>query len=156
MEEGRIGAPKSVGPEALRLTLDLAPRLDELDRIVTALEDFAGRTGLDAETLQQVTLAIDELFTNIVSYGGIDGPAASISLDIVLDGSVLRIALSDPGQPFDLRELPPPDLEASLEDRPIGGLGVHLARTLVDTLAYRHEGGRNHVALTKRLPEAGS
>jgi anti-sigma regulatory factor (Ser/Thr protein kinase) len=154
MEEGRIGAPQSVGPDKARLTLDLAPRLTELDRIVAKLEEFAGRTGLDLTTLQQVTLAIDELFTNIVSYGGITGPAASISLDVVLDGSVLRIALSDPGRPFDPREHRPPDFEASLEDRPIGGLGVHLARALVDTLVYYREDGRNHLALTKRIPGA--
>lgn len=155
MEEGRLSAPQSVGPAAARLKLDLAPRLNELDRVVAALEEFAGRTGLDATNLQQVTLAIDELFTNIVSYGGLAGPAASISLDVVLDGSVLRISLSDPGRPFDPQEIPPPDLDSSLDDRPIGGLGVHLARTLVDTLAYRREDGRNHLSLTKRIREAG-
>jgi serine/threonine-protein kinase RsbW len=155
MEEGRIGAPESVSAGAHRLKLELGPRIDELDRLVAALEEFADRVELDPATLQQVTLALDELFTNIVSYGGISGPMASISLDVVLDGGVLRIELSDPGRPFDPRELAPPDLEASLEDRQIGGLGVHFARTLMDTFDYRHADGRNHVALTKRVPGAG-
>jgi serine/threonine-protein kinase RsbW len=152
MEEGRIGAPESVRPEAPRLKLDLAPRLDEFDRIVAALEDFAG---LDGTTLQQVTLALDELFTNIVTYGAITDPSACIALDIVLEDDVMRIALSDPGRPFDPTTLAPPDLEASLEERQIGGLGVHFARTLMDSLDYRHADGRNHLTLCKRISGAG-
>jgi anti-sigma regulatory factor (Ser/Thr protein kinase) len=155
MEEGRLGAPQSVNREAPRLKLDLAPRLNELDRIVVALETLAARIGLDGTTLQQVTLALDELFTNIVTYGGISDPSACIALELAVEADALRIILSDPGQPFDPGTLAPPDLEASLEERQIGGLGVHFARTLMDSFDYRRADSRNQLTLRKRLPGAG-
>ena len=49
------------------------------------------------------------------------------------------------------RTIPPPDTEASLEDRKIGGLGIHIARSFMDSLDYRYDGGRDHLTLVKRI-----
>jgi serine/threonine-protein kinase RsbW len=155
MEEGRVCPPQSVNPGTVSLKLELAAHLDELERMVGALDSFAGRVGLDSATLQQVTLALDELFTNIVVHGGIPAGSAPILLEIALTDGVLRIELSDPGRRFDPRTVAPPDTEASLEDRRIGGLGVHFVRTLMDSLDYRYADGRNHLTLTKRIEGAG-
>ena len=61
------------------------------------------------------------------------------------------IEISDDGQPFNpLKDAPKPDLEAALEDRPIGGLGIHLVLTMMDEMHYRRENERNHLTLVKR------
>ena len=59
--------------------------------------------------------------------------------------------IADDGRPFDpLTEAPEPDLESAIEDRPIGGLGVHLVRTMMDEVRYRREEGKNRLTLVKR------
>ena len=57
--------------------------------------------------------------------------------------------VSDDGIAFDPLEVPPPDLESSLEDRPVGGLGVHFMLTLMDEVTYRREGDRNVLTMRK-------
>ena len=61
----------------------------------------------------------------------------------------------DDGRPFDpLSDAPEPDLDAEVEDRPIGGLGTHFVKTFMDEVAYEHDGGYNRIVLTKTLPAA--
>ena len=66
------------------------------------------------------------------------------------DGVVMA-EISDDGRAFDPLQVPPPDLDADLELRPIGGLGVHFMKTLMDEVAYRREGGRNILTMRKRF-----
>jgi serine/threonine-protein kinase RsbW len=147
-------AAQTTGPRTAadgELRLELAPQLPEVARMVEALEAYAERTGLPTDTAYQVTLVLDELVTNIVSYGVAPGETRPITLSLSWAGGVLEIVLSDPGKPFDPRSVPPPDTGASLDDRRIGGLGVHIARSFMDSLDWRHDGGRNHLTLVKRI-----
>ena len=132
-------AAQDTGPQAAdgELRLELAAQLPEIARMVEALEAYAEQTGLPTETAYQITLVLDELVTNIVSYGVAPGETRPITLSLTYAGGVLEIVLSDPGKPFDPRNAPPPDTEASLEDRQIGGLGVHLVRTSWSTRSTR-------------------
>jgi serine/threonine-protein kinase RsbW len=136
------------------LRLELAPQLPEITRMVEALEAFAERMGLPTETAYQITLVLDELVTNIVSYGVAPDETRPITLRLSYVDGVLEIVLSDPGKPFDPRTVTTPDTEAALEDRRIGGLGVHIARSFMDSLDYRYDGGENHLTLVKRVDGA--
>ena len=71
----------------------------------------------------------------------------------------LRISFVDDGRPFDPLAFRRPDLEEATEERGIGGLGIHIVRSLVHQARYRHEGGRNHLHLVRRTTspsQAGS
>ena len=149
MEEGRLAPPQTV-------SVDLAPRLGEIVRMFGIVEAFGEQHGIPAATLYQVTLVLDELITNIVSYGIEPGDSRPIRLALSHDGEALTVALSDHGRRFDPRTVAPPDTTSTLEDREIGGLGVHFARTMMDTFDWRYEGGCNHVTLTKRLGQAAA
>ena len=59
--------------------------------------------------------------------------------------------LSDDARPFDPLNAPPPDLNSAIEDRRIGGLGVHLVKTLMDDVGYAYRDGRNHITLRKKI-----
>ncbi len=144
----------SVDPEH-SVKLALAPRLDEIGRMVEAVEAFGERSGFPAATLYQVALVLDELITNIVSYGVDPQESRPITVELTYADGTLTIAVSDPGRPFDPRSVPAPDIEASLEDRKVGGLGVHLARTMMDSFDYRYADGRNNVTLMKQVGKAG-
>jgi anti-sigma regulatory factor (Ser/Thr protein kinase) len=133
------------------MKLDLVPELGEVRRLADAVEAFGERLGIPLPALYQVSLVLDELITNAVTYGIEPGESRPITVELSDAQDALTIELSDPGRPFDPRTVPKPDIDASLEDRKIGGLGVHLARTLMDSIDYRYDGARNHVTLVKRL-----
>lgn len=133
------------------MTLQLTADTAELERLHAALEAFAARAGLADETLFHLNLALDELITNTINYGfaGCDSPR--IRLHISAASGRVSVELRDNGTPFDpFTEAPQPDLEASLAERRIGGLGVHLVKQLMDSVAYRRENGDNCVEMSLR------
>ena len=84
---------------------------------------------------------------NIVNYSGATG---DIEISLFSDDERVTVEISDDGRPFNpLTELEPPDVDAPLGDRPIGGLGVHLVRTLMDEMHYSRQDGKNRLAMTK-------
>jgi anti-sigma regulatory factor (Ser/Thr protein kinase) len=140
-----------VSQRPARLRVELAPDLAEIGRLTEAFEALAGELQLSSAVTFELTLVLDELVTNVINYGGIPSGGERIRIEFRADDGALEITISDPGKPFDPRNAAPPDTDSPLEDRKIGGLGVHLVRNMVDTLAYRHEGGRNIVTLLKRI-----
>ncbi len=134
------------------LSLRMEATIEELPRIHAAIEAFARQERWSPRLEYQVKLMIEELAINVVKHGGAEGVAAGIEL--VSDPDRVRIEFSDGGRPFDpLSEAPPPDTDSAIEDRPIGGLGIHLVRVMVDEASYRREGGRNRLTLVKRRDE---
>lgn len=132
-----------------KLTLKVQPKIEELERITAAVEDFCGAEQWPPKFIFQVNLVLDELGTNIMKYGK-DENLREIEITLTSEADALTIEITDDGRPFDpLHDAPPPDLESALEDRPIGGLGIHLVRTMMDKLHYRREQGKNHLTLIK-------
>ncbi|MGZ3280990.1 MAG: ATP-binding protein [Caulobacteraceae bacterium] len=131
-----------------RLSLQVAGDLQEIPRVAEAVEAFCEGAGASPRAVMHLNLAIEELLTNTISYGG----ALEITLDMRLEGETIVAEIADDGAAFDpLTEAPAPDLEASLQDRRIGGLGVHLVKTLMDEASYRRDDGKNRMRLVKRL-----
>jgi anti-sigma regulatory factor (Ser/Thr protein kinase) len=98
---------------------------------------FTAATVMDSELRRTVDLVLEELFTNIVKYGRASD--TMIGIDIRRAGRGVRVTLTDPDADyFDPQSAPQPDVRAPLERRQPGGLGLHLARGLVDTLEYRY------------------
>src|SRR5436190_5607274 len=97
-------AERSIGPQEAvdgKLKLELAARLPEIARLVEAFEAFAERLRFPPEAVHQITLVLDELVTNIVTYGVKPGETEPITVQLSHGGGVLKIVLSDPGRPFD-------------------------------------------------------
>ena len=101
--------------------------------------------------LYQVKLVLEEVIVNIVNYGYEERGGHKIDVHLISEPDTLTIKIADDGRAFDpLNQAPTPDVDASLEDRPIGGLGVYLVQTLMDEAHYRREQDRNHLTLIKR------
>ena len=133
----------------MELSLRMATTHDALPRIDAAIEAFSRRENWSPRLEFQIKLVIEELAINVIKHGGCIGGTAEIRL--ISDPDQVRIEFSDGGRPFDpLTESPPPDTSSGIEDRPVGGLGVHLVRTMVEEASYRREGGRNRLTLVKR------
>jgi anti-sigma regulatory factor (Ser/Thr protein kinase) len=124
-----------------RFAADIAPTAQSISKLTDDAASFLRSAGVDARAVHHVSLVLEELLTNIMYYGaGSDLPA---SVAVTVEPDRISGEIGDWGQPFDPRDAPPPDLTATLEDRKIGGLGVHLVRHLTAALDYRRDGDRN-------------
>ncbi len=143
-----------MGGEVAESNLLVRNDLNELARISAAIDDFAESNDIPMKAQFEVQLCVEEIFTNIVSYGFSDGEQHEIEILLRLDpeARVLGITLVDDGIEFDpVQDSSKPALDANLQDRQIGGLGLHLVRQYVDELEYKRRDGRNHLILTKTL-----
>jgi serine/threonine-protein kinase RsbW len=94
-------------------------------------------------------LVIEELVTNTIKYGYDDRNSHRIHVDVKFHDGVLCIEVRDNGHAFDPLAQAAPDLTLSAEDRPIGGLGIHLVRQMTDDVRYERRGDENVVCATK-------
>ncbi len=134
-----------------QVSLKIRPSLDELKQVAAAVEEMALRENWPSDLAFKVNLVLDELGVNIVNYGG---EVSVIEVSLSSEEETVTIEVIDDGRPFDpLNDADEPDLLSPLEERPIGGLGLYLVRSMMDELHYRREQGRNHVALAKRRAE---
>ncbi len=134
------------------LEVRLHNRLSELERVGEAVESFGEAHRLPGKVVQALALCVDEVVTNVISYAYDDQADHQITLRLSLGTGELAAEVEDDGKPFNPLDAPPPDLTQSLEDRPIGGLGVHFLRTLMDGVEYRREQGKNLLVMKKKLP----
>lgn len=127
--------------------LSLPAVLDSLAALRSYAREAAAGAGIDADRSYQLQLAVDEIATNIISYGYKDtGPRAEISICGEVRDDTLVITLEDRAPAFDPRTMRMPNAEEltkPLEERTIGGLGIFLAIQGVDRFDYRREGERN-------------
>ena len=115
-----------------------------------SIEEFGHQEQWPDDLIFKLHLILEELGLNAMTYGG----ASSVRIVISVEAETVTIEISDDGGAFDpLNDAPTVDVNAALDDRPIGGLGIHLVRTLTNDLSYRREGGRNHLTLVTRRPE---
>ena len=132
-----------------KLSLEIDPRVEELSVITAAVEQFGDAERWPPDLIFQINLVIEELGLNIMTHGKTKD-LEKIEITLTADGESLTVEIVDNGHPFDpTSEAPEPDLDAELGERTIGGLGIHIVRSLVDSLRYRRQGGRNHVTLVK-------
>ena len=130
-------------------------QIGALDEIFSFLAEFIDRHRIDDDTSYAIRFAAEELFTNMVKYN--TGSNSGISLQVGVDesGQVVRMQLTDSGvEPFDPASLDTVNVDAPLEERVPGGLGIHLVRALVDDLSYAYADREMTVTVTKRLPAA--
>ena len=133
------------------MRIELANSLDEMANILMALEEFSGSAGLDLRTAQAAEMALDELLTNIISYGYLDSGKHKIAVEMFVEGGALQMVISDDGIPFNPFEQEEPDLDSSFDERKLGGVGIHLVKKFMDEYSYQRLGARNVVTLLKYL-----
>ena len=120
----------------------------ELERLASAVEEFAERESWAPEVVFRVNLVLEELIINVMTHGSHEG-LAEIEVTVTSSEDLVSIRLSDNGVAFDpLTDAPEPEVTGSVEDRHVGGLGVHLVRTMMDNVSYRRERGRNLFTMT--------
>jgi anti-sigma regulatory factor (Ser/Thr protein kinase) len=120
--------------------------------VVDALNDFARSANLPGSVVQAADLCLEEHLTNVINYGLQDTPTQEILVRLALENGELIVEVRDAGKAFDPLQRAEVDTSVPLENKPIGGLGIHLMRRFMDDLQYRRESGQNILTMRKRLP----
>jgi len=124
--------------------------LEELARALDQIEQLLLEQAADRDLVSEMRLIAEEGLTNIVRHAYEPHEDGEIEVLLTLSETEVRLELRDSGRPFNPLEHPEPDLEARIEERPLGGLGVHLIRALTDAQTYSREGTVNVLVLVKR------
>lgn len=137
--------------ERNKMSFSLKADLSELRTLSHRLEKFAMVVDLPMKTLFELNLVLDELFTNLVSYGCKDVKKNFFDLQIEYKNMELLLVIEDNGKKFNPLDVPEPDLECACYDRTIGGLGIHFMRKLMDSVEYSWENGKNCLRMKKSI-----
>jgi anti-sigma regulatory factor (Ser/Thr protein kinase) len=132
------------------LSITFPNRLAEIGKAAQLIEAFGAAHGLSPDVVFTLNLALDEVVTNIISYAYDDQAEHQVGIRVALDGDDVVVHVEDDGGAFNPLDAPKPDLGLGLDERPIGGLGVHIVRSVMDTVEYRREGDRNIFIMRKR------
>jgi sigma-B regulation protein RsbU (phosphoserine phosphatase) len=143
---------KRLDPPVVRGTFERS--FDALAAIAAFTADAFARMEIDARLLPTVDLAVEELFTNMVKYGIGSTEPVRIELAAIAGGVELRM-IDDDVEPFDITRSPDVDVDAPIEEREPGGLGLHLIRRMADSVAYEYVQERRQSRLTLRFTGAG-
>lgn len=132
----------------MRKTLNLHNDVNEVPMLGEWMEVTGEQLGLPMAAVFQLNLALEEAFVNVVDYAypGKNGMPVQLNMDGT--GETLTFTLIDEGEPFDPTTLDEPDTSLSVEERPIGGLGVFLVKQIMDEVRYERQGNRNILTMT--------
>ena len=135
-------------PSSRRLTLHNS--IDQVSLLPAFVEDAVKASKLKAEVADSLNLALEEAVVNVINYAYPEGTVGEVIIDAATTDSALTFTITDNGKPFDPTARKEVDINASVEERPIGGLGIHLVRQIMDDVRYERRGGKNVLILTKK------
>lgn len=132
-------------------TLRIAAELKNLSLIRRFVQETAGALGADRDVIGDMILATDEAVTNVIVHGYQDRPGM-VEIELRRNGDAIVVYVRDQSVPFDPTSVTAPDVTQPLEERPLGGMGIHLIRQLMDGVTHHltPQGG-NELTMTKKV-----
>jgi len=132
-------------------TVVIANDHDALPHVTRFIDRTCRDWSLGRDTAARLCLVLEELVTNTLAYAYADGDHHDIVIRLELDRAELTVVYEDDGLPFNPLTVADPDFETPVEQWPIGRLGIHLVRRLVDRTSYERARSRNRITLSKSL-----
>ena len=130
---------------------ELKNELSELKSLNQHLNNWGGAIGLENDSIARINICLDELFTNIVSYGFDDDQEHMVKFTLNGDRSFVIINIEDDAKPFNPLEKVDPDFPENVEEAKIGGLGILIIRKLMDNVNYERSQGKNRLTMKKNI-----
>jgi len=132
-------------------TVRITNQRDQVDTVRKFFDDYSKENKLTEKTVHDIQMALDELLTNIVNYGYEDSDEHKIDVRFGINDDAVRVEIIDDSKPYNILEQENPDISLSVEDKPIGGLGIFLIKKLMSNVDYYTKEGKNHLVMTKEL-----
>ncbi len=130
----------------------IGPDPGQVAGVGAAFAEFADAHALPVAVRRSMSVALDELLNNTIAYGFAGRSSGEVCIEVELRADRLCATLSDDAGPFNPLDAPAPDTALSVEEREVGGLGIHLVRRMMDEVSYQRRADRNVVSLAKLLP----
>jgi anti-sigma regulatory factor (Ser/Thr protein kinase) len=137
--------------QKINIEIRLNGDLDEIAHLAAALDGFCVEANINDLAKNQVNLVLEELYTNSANYGLVGIPHGQVVINLVARNNQLEIRYQDNGVAFNPLEMDDPDLMLSVDDRPIGGLGVFFVKAMTDDVTYQRVGDWNQLLMHKKL-----
>ena len=137
--------------DVLSETLTLKNDVHQIETLSDFVKDITRRLNMEKKQARNVQLAVEEAVVNVMNYAYPIESEGTITIDAKSDGQWLKFIISDEGVAFDPTATLQVDTTLKVEDRPIGGLGIHLVRKLMDSVNYERVDGKNVLTLRKRI-----
>ena len=139
---------ETAGP---KLELTVQNRLTENCRVIEHFDTFSEHYAIPQHVKLKMDVVFDELLTNIISYAYRDNKEHDIEIKVELSADRLKVSMVDDGIPFNPLGVETPDIELPLEERTVGGLGIHLVRNMMDKVSYRRRIDKNVITVVEYL-----
>ena len=132
-------------------SITLTNDIEQVPQLADFVDMVCEEVGFDPSIAIQMNLAIEEAVVNVMSYAYPVSTVGNVSIEAQADDDCLTFTIIDNGTPFDPTAKSEVDTTLSAEERPIGGLGIHLVRQLMDGINYERIDGKNILTLRKKL-----
>ncbi len=134
--------------------LEFAARPEALEQVVQWLREVALRHQLPEQTVSELDLILEELVINVSKHSDPvppDTKPISVRIELRFTDKAIALTVADKSRPFDPLSRPVPELFLDIEDRPVGGLGIHLVKQLSDSFQHTYENGWNVSHILKSI-----
>lgn len=135
----------------MTLIILLNNKITELEKLENQITEFCKEKNISEQTKFELNLVLDELFTNIVSYGFRDNNSHTVKIEMSLKIDLLQVTIEDDGIEFNPLENKDPDLTNDLDNKPIGGLGIFFVKQKVDEIYYNRSDNTNVLTFIKKI-----
>jgi len=134
-----------------KTTLLLKNDVSKLDRVLSLVPGLCARNAISPDAEYDLNLALDEIITNVAKHAYPGGGDHQFTLEITVNNEEFVARIEDDGIEFDPTAYPAPNLDAPLEERKEGGLGIFLIRQIMTSVEYQRVAGKNVVTLRRKL-----
>ena len=133
-------------------SMTVPAQIAEFPRVSEFIENQAQQAGLDPKEITQLLIAAEEAYVNIAHYAYADAAPgqAEIYCEALSDGTGIAVSFRDNGQPFNPLANSEPEINAPLQEREIGGLGIFMIKKMMDDVSYCYQDGKNQLTLVKK------
>ena len=129
--------------------ITVTAKLDSMPIVAEFIETTLEEACCSPEMIMTMSIATDEIFSNIARYAYANGGDANIALEITDKSRLITLTFTDEGKPFDPLTAPEPDITLSAEERKIGGLGIFMVKKMTDEVTYEYKDGKNILRVKK-------
>jgi len=137
--------------EKYQRSISLTNNIDNIPHLAAFVDEVCTSIGFDDATTMQMNLALEEAVANVMKYAYPPETEGNVSIKAQANNERLKFTITDKGAPFDPTAVEDADVTLSAEERPIGGLGIHLIRQIMDSINYERLDGCNILTLRKKL-----
>ena len=135
----------------MQRSITLTNNIEDVPKLAEFVDVVCEAVGFDMSTTMSMNLAMEEAVVNVMNYAYPAGVQGNVNISAEANDERLKFVISDTGKPFDPTTKSEVDTTLSAEDRPIGGLGIHLVRQIMDSINYERTDGKNVLTLRKKL-----